>query len=61
MKIQINDEVRNATNEEIAAYQEHNLEIQQLKEANSKKYEAIRQKLLILGLTEDDLKVMGLA
>jgi hypothetical protein len=60
MKIQIDNEVRDATNEEIAAILSIQNVSQQLKAQAEISRNAAEAKLSALGLTGDDLKALGL-
>jgi hypothetical protein len=62
-KVQIDDEVRNATADEIAQIEAHQAEVEARKaeaEAKATAKEAAQAKLAALGLTVEDLQALGL-
>ena len=62
-KVQIDDEVRDATPEEVAVIENDKAELEQRKaeaEAKAQAKAAAEAKLAALGLTADDLKALGL-
>lgn len=60
MKIQIDDEVRDATTAEVAAIQAAQNASQELKAQAESAKNVAQAKLEALGLTADDLKALGL-
>jgi hypothetical protein len=60
MKIQIDDQVRDATPTEVAAIEATQSASEQLKAQAQAAKEAAQAKLSALGLTTDDLKALGL-
>jgi len=62
-KVQIDDEVRDATAEEIAQIEAHQAEVEAIKAEAEAKAEAkitAQAKLAALGLTVEDLQALGL-